>query len=110
MKIKHISGEILDTDSLPDTEAMVLEKVEQFRQFCLDNKVPFIMFIDPKGTESNPYLAFWNFANRVNNYNQDTVEAGEKHKVDLGSLLKVVDNFVYGISGGEVYLAQVPRE
>lgn len=110
MKIKHISGEILDTDSLPDTEAMVLEKVEQFRQFCLDNKVPFLMFVDAKGSEITSYLAFWNFANRANNYNQESVDTGEKHKVDLGSLLKVVDNFVYGISGGEVYLAQVPRK
>ena len=110
MKIKHISGEILDTDSLPDTEAMVLEKVEQFRQFCLDNKVPFIMFIDPKGTESNHYLAFWNFANRVNNYNQETVEKGEKRMVDLVPVLSVINNFVYGLSGGEVYLTKRPED
>ena len=68
------------------------------------------MFVDPKGAEITSYLAFWNFANRANNYNQDTVETGEKHKVDLGSLLKVVDKFVYGISGGEVYLAKRPED
>ena len=110
MKIKHISGEILDTDSLPDTEAMVLEKVEQFRQFCLDNKVPFLMFVDAKGAEITSYLAFWNFANRANNYNQDTVEKGEKRMVDLVPVLSVINNFVYGLSGGEVYLTKRPED
>ena len=110
MKIKHISGEILDTDSLPDTEAMVLEKVEQFRQFCLDNKVPFLMFVDAKGAEITSYLAFWNFANRVNNYNQETVEKGEKRMVDLVPVLSVINNFVYGLSGGEVYLTKRPED
>ena len=50
MKIKHISGEEVDTDKLPDMEAMVIEKVEEFRLFCLDNKIPFLLFVDPKGT------------------------------------------------------------
>ena len=52
MKITHITGETVDTDALPDTEAMVLEKVEEFRLFCLKNKVPFLMFVDPKGVIS----------------------------------------------------------
>ena len=110
MKIKHITGETLDTDSLPDTEAMVLEKVEQFRQFCLDNKVPFLMFVDPKGAEITSYLAFWNFANRANNYNQETMEIGEKRMIDLVPLLSVINNFVYQCSGGEVCLVKTPKD
>ena len=103
MKITHITGETLDTDTLPDTEAMVLEKVEKFRQFCLDNKVPFIMFIDPKGTESTPFISFWNFANRINNYELQGSEA-------MLPIWKAIDNFIYHSSGGDLRVAQVPKK
>ena len=109
MKIKHISGEELDTDTLPDTEAMVLEKVEEFRQFCLDNKVPFTLFVNPKG-DNNHYLAFWNFANRENGYSRETVESETKVKVEVRPILRIISNFIYDLSGGQVYLAQRPLD
>ena len=68
------------------------------------------MFVDAKGAEITSYLAFWNFANRANNYNQDTVEKGEKRMVDLVPVLSVINNFVYGLSGGEVYLTKRPED
>jgi hypothetical protein len=107
MKIKHITGETLDTDTLPDTEAMVLEKVEQFRQFCLDNKVPFIMFIDPKGTESTPFISFWNFANRINNYE---VGENEQKKVNMLPIWKALDNFIYHSSAGDLCVTQILKK
>lgn len=107
MKITHITGETLDTDTLPDTEAMVLEKVEEFRKFCLDNKVPFVIFIDPKGLEVNNYLSFWNFANRVNNYDGDGKGA---KAVNMLPVLKTINSFIYKISNGELCFAHVPKE
>ena len=104
MKITHISGETLDTDALPDTEAMVLEKVEEFRQFCLDNKVPFLMFIDPKGAERDS-IAFWNFASRANNY-----EGKEQKLVNFLPMWKSIDNFVYHTSKGDLRVVQVPKK
>ena len=107
MKIKHINGLEVDTDKLPDMEAMVLEKVEQFRQFCLDNKVPFIIFIDPKGMESSPFISFWNFANRINNYE---VGENEQKKVNMLPIWKALDNFIYHSSAGDLCVAQVTRK
>jgi|LakMenEpi03Aug12_release.lakeMendotaPanAssembly.Ray.scaffolds.fasta_scaffold370621_4 hypothetical protein len=104
MKITHITGETVDTDALPDTEAMVLEKVEEFRQFCSDNKVPFLMFIDPKGLESDS-IAFWNFASRANNY-----QGNEQKLVNFLPMWKSIDNFVYHTSKGELRVVQVPKK
>ena len=104
MKITHISGETLDTDTLPDTEAMVIEKVEEFRQFCSDNKVPFLMFIDPKGTEIES-IAFWNFLSRVND-----CQGKEQKLVNFLPMWKSIDNFVYHTSKGDLRVVQVPKK
>ena len=102
MKITHITGETLDTDALPDTEAMVLEKVEEFRLFCLKNKVPFIMFVDPKGTESTHFISFWNFANRINNYE---LQGSEARLINMLPIWKSIDHFIYHSSGGDLRVA-----
>lgn len=104
MKITHISGETLDTDALPDTEAMVIEKVEEFRRFCSDNKVPFLMFIDPKGAERDS-IAFWNFLSRVND-----CQGKEQKLVNFLPMWKSIDNFVYHTSKGELRVVQVPKK
>lgn len=107
MKITHITGETVDTDALPDTEAMVLEKVEEFRLFCLKNKVPFLMFVDPKGVNDSDYIAFWSFANRVNNYEGD---GKQTVGVDIVPILKTINAFVFNATQGELYLAQFPKK
>ena len=107
MKITHITGETVDTDALPDTEAMVLEKVEEFRLFCLKNKVPFLMFVDPKGVNDSDYIAFWSFANRVNNYEGD---GKEQKPVSLVPVLKTINAFVFNITQGDLHLAQFPKK
>ena len=107
MKITHIDGSSTDTDTLPDTEATVLEKVEEFRKFCLENKVPFLMFIDPKGTEQNNFISFWNFANRVNNYSGN---GEERVGVNVLPVLKTINSFVSHVSDGQLYLAQTAEE
>ena len=107
MKITHITGETVDTDALPDTEAMVLEKVEEFRLFCLKNKVPFLMFVDPKGVNDSDYIAFWSFANRVNNYEGD---GKQTVGVNIVPILKTINAFVFNATQGQLYLAQAPQE
>lgn len=107
MKITHIDGSSTDTDILPDTEAMVLEKVEEFRKFCLKNKVPFLMFVNSKGLADSDYMAFWSFADRVNNYEGD---GKAQEGFDLFPILKTINSFVFSATQGELYLAQTPKE
>lgn len=107
MKITHIDGSSTDTDILPDTEAMVLEKVEEFRLFCLKNKVPFLMFVNSKGLDDPNFLAFWSFADRVNNYEGD---GKQTVGVNIVPILKTINAFVFNATQGEVYLAEAPKE
>ena len=107
MKISHIDGSSTDTDTLPDTEAMVLEKVEEFRKFCLKNKVPFLMFVNSRGLTDSDYMAFWSFADRVNNYEGD---GKAQEGFDLFPILKTINSFVFSATQGELYLAQTPKE
>jgi hypothetical protein len=66
------------------------------------------LFVNPKG-DNNHYLAFWNFANRENGYTRETVGSGEKVKVEVRPILRIINNFIYDLSGGQVYLAQRPQ-
>jgi hypothetical protein len=98
MKIKHISGEEVDTDKLPDTEAMVIEKVEEFRIFCTENKIPFLLFIDPKGAAKiGDFLSFWNYSNR-------SIEYKEGDKIDMYSMFVCVDSYVRHVTSNKVAL------
>ena len=65
------------------------------------------MFIDPKATESTPFITFWNFANRINNYQ---VEGNEQKKVNMLPIWKALDNFIYHSSAGDLRIAQIPKE
>lgn len=107
MKITHIDGTQVDTDILPDTEAIVLEKVEEFRKFCLENKVPFLMFINSQGLEETDYISFWSFANRVNNYEGDgkTTVA-----VNIYPILNVMNSFITRSTNGNYFIAAKSRE
>ena len=107
MKITHIDGSSTDTDILPDTEAMVLEKVEEFRLFCLKNKVPFLMFVNSKGLDDPNFLAFWSFADRVNNYEGD---GKQTVGVNIVPILKTINAFVFNATQGQLYLAEVPEQ
>lgn len=104
MKIKHISGEEVDTDKLPDMEAMVIEKVEEFRLFCLDNKIPFLLFIDPKGAAKiGDFLSFWNYSNR-------SIEYKEGDKIDMYSMLVCVDTYIRCITNNQIALKDISQE
>ena len=100
MKITHITGETVDTDALPDTEAMVIEKVEEFRQFCFENSIPFLMFIDRKGLEDG-YTSFWNHKSR----NTDVAKHSEDQKINIGPILFAIDDYVRMVSNQDLYIA-----
>ena len=36
MKIEYLDGKIVDTDKLPDSDAMILEKSEELWQLCVN--------------------------------------------------------------------------
>lgn len=98
MKIKHINGEEIDTDKLPDMEAMAIEKVEEFRIFCTENKVPFLLFIDPKGSaKAADLVSFWNYSNRSKEY-----KVGDK--IDILPMLACINSYVMHLTDGELGL------
>jgi len=98
MKIKHISGEEVDTDKLPDMEAMAIEKVEEFRLFCLENKIPFLLFVDPKGTAKvGDFLSFWNYSNR-------SIEYKQGDPINMYPIFVCVDTYVRHVTSNKVAL------
>ena len=98
MKIKHVSGEEIDTDKLPDIEAMAIEKVEEFRLFCLENKIPFLLFVDPKGTAKvGDFLSFWNYSNR-------SIEYKQEDPINMYPIFVCVDSYVRYVTSNKVAL------
>jgi hypothetical protein len=98
MKIKHINGLEVDTDKLPDMEAMAIEKVEEFRLFCLDNKIPFLLFVDPKGTAKvGDFLSFWNYSNR-------SIEYKQGDPINMYPIFVCVDAYIRHVSNNKVAL------
>ena len=104
MKIKHISGEEVDTDKLPDMEAMVIEKVEEFRLFCLDNKIPFLLFVDPKGTAKvGDFLSFWNYSNR-------SIEYKQEDPINMYPIFVCIDTYIRHVSNNQIAIKDISQE
>jgi hypothetical protein len=104
MKIKHINGEELDTDKLPDIEAMAIEKIEEFRIFCTENKIPFLLFVDIKGTARiGDFLSFWNYSNR-------SIEYKEGDKIDIYPMLVCIDSYIRHLSNNQIAIKDISQE
>jgi hypothetical protein len=104
MKIKHINGLEVDTDKLPDMEAMAIEKVEEFRLFCLDNKIPFLLFVDPKGAAKiGDFLSFWNYSNR-------SIEYKQGDKIDMYPIFVCVDAYIRHVSNNQIAIKNINQE
>lgn len=101
MKITHTDGTTVDTDTLPDMEAMVLEKVEEFRKFCCEHQIPFFMLIDPKGGER--HTAFWNLRGR--NTKCELNDNG-KLEVDVIPMIRTIDIFITNFTNGDFFVAK----
>ena len=101
MKITHIDGSSTDTDTLPDTEAMVLEKVEEFRKFCFENSIPFLMFISQKGL-ADKYTCIWNHKSR----DTDIAKYSEDQKINIGPILFAIDDYVRMVTNENLYIAK----
>ncbi len=89
MKIDHIDGTTTDTNTLSTDEAIVLEKAEEFKKFCSDNKIPFVLTINPSGGLKK-YISYWNFQDKTTNYNQ----MENKKNINLSPLLSAINNFI----------------
>jgi hypothetical protein len=104
MKIKHINGLEVDTDKLPDMEAMAIEKVEEFRLFCLDNKIPFLLFVDPKGTAKvGDFLSFWNYSNRSIEYKQGDA-------INMYPIFVCIDSYIRHVSNNQIAIKDISQE
>jgi hypothetical protein len=104
MKIKHINGLEVDTDKLPDMEAMAIEKVEEFRLFCLDNKIPFLLFVDPKGTAKvGDFLSFWNYSNRSIEYKQGDA-------INMYPIFVCIDSYIRHVSNNQIAIKDISQK
>jgi hypothetical protein len=62
MKLNHVpfsAVPVTDTDTLPDVEAMILEKSEELRQMCANAKRQVLIVVDAKGAEKGGGTFFW---------------------------------------------------
>jgi hypothetical protein len=79
-------------------EAMAIEKVEEFRLFCLENKIPFLLFVDPKGTAKvGDFLSFWNYSNR-------SIEYKQEDPINMYPIFVCVDTYVRHVTSNKVAL------
>jgi hypothetical protein len=58
MEIRHVDGSVSDTDKLPDTTALVMEKVKELLDLCEAHKIPLLLrFSTHDGKHSGAHCA-----------------------------------------------------
>ena len=58
MIIKHTDGVEVDTEKLPDIDALILERAEELRKLCESANRIFLLQIDTRGNQR--LTSFWN--------------------------------------------------
>jgi hypothetical protein len=101
MKITHTDGKVTETDKLPDVDAMILEKSEEFRNLCLDTKRQFVLLVDYKGGENGKSLSFWNLKMK----DTDTENPESMNKA-YNNFFDIINNFISGFTKGYLFLGR----
>lgn len=99
MEITHTTGEKINTDTLPDVEAMIMEKSEELRKLCADNHRHLLLIVDAKGTKSR-MTHFWSMKTKEE---MTAKEYSESYNVFFDS----INNFVKIFSRNTIALARV---
>lgn len=102
MKITHITGQTIDTDQMPDVDAMVFEKICELRKICEDNNRPFLLFINPVGLGSK-YTIFWHHLSRDNWVKENDVDG---LKINFGPLLGTMKQYVESLTNNDLTITE----
>ncbi len=77
---------------------------EEFRLFCLENKIPFLLFIDPKGAAKiGDFLSFWNYSNRSIEYKQGDA-------INMYPIFVCIDTYIRHVSNNQIAIKDISQE
>lgn len=97
MIIKNADGRIIDTDTLPDVNAMIAEKCEELRILCCNEKRQLVIVVDSRGNEDGHLSTFWNIKGRKYNDNdQNTITRS------YNQIISMLNGFISTISNGNL--------
>ena len=102
MIIKHVTGAVVDTDKLPDVNAEILEKSEQLRITCGNNKRKLIILVEATPHGDPKRVACTSFWNLTPLDNSDE----ELSKSQFG-ILGEMDAFIRGFTNGDFGIAKL---
>jgi hypothetical protein len=85
MKIKLLGGEEIDTDSLPDTHALAIERVHELSELLRDYGLPYFLFVNLPNNNA--------YANRYVDKSQT-----EKYVQNLHGSLMALTNGTVGLA------------
>lgn len=108
MELKHITGQIEETDKLPDITAMILEKSEELRKLCSDTGRKCLILADAHGRDDGTATSFWSFMSK--NFNATPVDSPGPILIPMIEVQKFmcsIDSFVNGISNGQYRVLHV---
>lgn len=110
MIIKHQTGEI-DTNKLSDITAMILEKSEELRKLCIDNKRQCAILVDASGTRNGKFTCHWNLVESANaNISDDykLVDDVESRNY-IAHFYAGIDEFIRTISKDQVIVIPISK-
>jgi hypothetical protein len=92
MIIKHHDGNSVDTDKLPDIDAMIYEKIQELKKICEDNHRPFVLFANACGDNAH-FDIFWQFSSK-NNF--------KKNGFDIWPIASMMGKYVETLTNGTI--------
>ena len=108
MKINHIDGEVTDTDKLSDIQALILEKSEELRVLCCNEKIQMLLLVDIKKSvmvDDKKFAcvsSFWNIKTKEwdNNPEKEFPRAYQK-------FFYIVNEFIRSLSNGRLHISNI---
>jgi hypothetical protein len=87
------TGKSVDTDKIPDIEAMIIEKAEEFRLMCIKTGCQCLVLVDPQGKMDGQSLCFWSTLTKAG----ETEDLNEKRRRFI-NLINMIQAFVLKFS------------
>ena len=107
MKLNHVDGEVTDTDKLPDIQALILEKAEELRVLCCNERIQLLLLVDikhPEIIEDKKFAcvsSFWNIKTKEWDSNPE-----KEFPMAIDKFFIIVNKFIHTFSKGTLHITR----
>lgn len=105
MKVEHVTGATVDTDKLPDVDAMLMEASKELHGLFKKYNRQLFLVGEMKSTENNPASTGCSFFHLCS---KETSEDPVAMRKVVGNYYGRIDGYIRGMSNHSLGIGQIP--